>query len=440
MQYILMHKDIEVVTLEVDIETGNIQRVLEVLNIKHMPVGTYPANMVDRTALNEWIGDRSLPMNRSAVKDIIRHFHVQSPKALLFLGNGFSLSDCYWFKDATSDISWKSGNLFDNKVSDDVGSVLFGNERNLSRHSLHSSDVTTGGNLKKRWIIENDNNYLIKAGTGIIQQEVFNEAIASYIMDCLNIYHTPYTVKWINDSPYSCCKIFTLQSVELVSACYLTLSSKQRSSQSLYDHYKTVCNNLLGTNIVKELSQMLVIDYIIANEDRHLNNFGLLRNPDTLEWIGVAPIYDSGSSLGYNLRTSDIITNKAITSKPFRKDPLKQLQLVEDIDWLDTDQLQKCLYDLSAFFNSLNASDFMDTSRINAIISSINRRCTDLRALIKVRKAAGSNKMASELPSSQQIQLMKILISQDITDVDTWVKTHTAEEAQNLLKIGGDNR
>ncbi len=41
---------------------------------------------------------------------------------------------------------------------------------------------------------------------------------------------------------------------------------------------------------------MIVLDYIIANEDRHLNNFGLLRNAETLEWYGFAPIYDSGSS------------------------------------------------------------------------------------------------------------------------------------------------
>ena len=42
---------------------------------------------------------------------------------------------------------------------------------------------------------------------------------------------------------------------------------------------------------------MLATDYILANTDRHLGNFGFLRDSETLEWKGLAPIYDSGTSL-----------------------------------------------------------------------------------------------------------------------------------------------
>jgi len=31
------------------------------------------------------------------------------------------------------------------------------------------------------------------------------------------------------------------------------------------------------------IDKMLVLDYIISNEDRHYNNFGFIRNADTLE-------------------------------------------------------------------------------------------------------------------------------------------------------------
>lgn len=39
---------------------------------------------------------------------------------------------------------------------------------------------------------------------------------------------------------------------------------------------------------------MIVLDYLIVNEDRHQNNFGVVRNAETLEYLGAAPIYDSG--------------------------------------------------------------------------------------------------------------------------------------------------
>ena len=45
---------------------------------------------------------------------------------------------------------------------------------------------------------------------------------------------------------------------------------------------------------------MIVVDYIVANEDRHLNNFGLVREAESLKWLGAAPIFDSGSSFGYD--------------------------------------------------------------------------------------------------------------------------------------------
>ena len=42
---------------------------------------------------------------------------------------------------------------------------------------------------------------------------------------------------------------------------------------------------------------MFILDYIMLNEDRHLNNFGIIRDVQTLNWIGTAPIFDTGESL-----------------------------------------------------------------------------------------------------------------------------------------------
>ena len=47
----------------------------------------------------------------------------------------------------------------------------------------------------------------------------------------------------------------------------------------------------------KKVEDMLILDYIIMNEDRHLNNFGIIRDVNTLKWLDVAPIFDNGQSL-----------------------------------------------------------------------------------------------------------------------------------------------
>ena len=42
---------------------------------------------------------------------------------------------------------------------------------------------------------------------------------------------------------------------------------------------------------------MVLLDYLLVNEDRHFNNFGIIRDANTLKWLDVAPIFDSGESL-----------------------------------------------------------------------------------------------------------------------------------------------
>ena len=84
---------------------------------------------------------------------------------------------------------------------------------------------------------------------------------------------------------------------------------------------------------------MLVLDYLIVNEDRHLNNFGAVRNVNTLEWTGCAPIYDSGTSLWFDKPWTMISAGAKAASKPFKTTHDEQIKLVSSFDWLDIDAL-----------------------------------------------------------------------------------------------------
>jgi hypothetical protein len=99
-----------------------------------------------------------------------------------------------------------------------------------------------------------------------------------------------------------------------------------------------ICSELGIQNIVRAMDEMLVVDFLIANEDRHFNNFGLLRNPETLEWIGAAPIFDSGSSLGYDSLPNRFLSAN-IPCKPFKKTHAAQIQLVSSFEWIDFNML-----------------------------------------------------------------------------------------------------
>ena len=205
--------------------------------------------------------------------------------------------------------------LFQNDFSEDIGDVLFG-ERKKDALNFSSPDSTSDGNLKKRWKILDGKRCLIKGGSNPFRQQPFNEVIASGIMERLGIPHVSYTVIWSKDAPYSVCEDFVTESTELIQAWRLLQAKKQKNSTSRYRHLLECCELLGIGNITPFLDRMLVLDYIIANEDRHFNNFGALRNAETLEWLGMAPIYDSGSSLGYDKMPGQMRSEKDVSASP----------------------------------------------------------------------------------------------------------------------------
>lgn len=376
-----MHKNVLVADLDLDNETGHILKIIKIFNVQHFPVGIVDKNgIADRVALNDWWVDRSIPTSRSGVKKALEVLNISNPKILLTKCFGLSLSDQYWIKPQNQDISWENVNFFDNEFSEDIGDVLWGKQLNKDDVNYHSPDNTSDGCLKKRWKIVNGKRCLLKSGSTPFMQQPFNEVIASIIMDRLNIPHVSYSVIFDeNGQPYSICEDFITGNTELVSAWRVMQANKKRSDVSVYQHYINCCELYGVKNIVHAIDQMIVVDYIIANEDRHQNNFGLVRDANTLEWLYPAPVYDSGSSLGYDKLTNQILSGKTIECKPFKKTHEEQLNLVTSFDWIDFGALKGIDKDIKEVF--ANAGEYIDENRVNAIISSIESRIEYLQGI-----------------------------------------------------------
>ena len=191
----------------------------------------------------------------------------------------------------------------------------------------------------------------------------------------------PYTVTWNKGAPYSVCEDFVAGDTELVPAWRIIQTQKKDNSTSVYQHFVNCCEALSIKNVVPYLDRMITLDYIIANEDRHLNNFGVLRNAETLEWCGFAPIYDSGSSLGYDKVAGQIRMERDVECKPFKKHHAEQLKLVSDFSWIDFDSLADVDELITRTLSADGAKEYMDDNRIRAIAETPNRRIQNLMQL-----------------------------------------------------------
>ena len=377
----LMHKDIKVVDLVLDEESCYIETIGTIHELDHLPLGTTwkkdtSSNPINRGLLNDWWLQRSIPASRDNIIEALDTLHLDSPRKLLLKCYGLSLSDHYWMKPSHMNLQWKGVNFFDNAFSTDIGEVLFGKEiDNLCDINMMSPDNTSDGWLKKKWVIIDQKRVLVKGGSGRDQQEPFNELIACAIMRRLRINHVPYTLIFENQKPFCLCDNFLTTHTELISAWRILQTHKQDNRDSEYQHLYKCCNTLGIKDYTQEIDQMLVLDYLIANTDRHYNNFGFIRNAETLEWLGFAPIYDSGTSLWHN----DPIIVRNPKSKPFRKYHDSQIELVSTFDWLNIkllDGIEEESKDI------LLQSPFLDAKRINNISQGIKNRVTKLEQYI----------------------------------------------------------
>lgn len=384
-KYILMHKDNPVAALEIDEASGVISAIGEVYAEEHIPLGiTVKRGRIERSELNDWWKGRAIPASRSGIKTVLEDLQIATTQRLLEKCLGLSLSDQYWICPQSRNLKWSEINFFENNFSDDMGNILFGKvssgEMILNDEiSLMSPDNTSDGWLKKKWKIINGKRCLIKGGSGAIQQEPYNEVIASKIMERLAIPHVKYSLIMEEEYPYSICEDFITPQTELISAWYVMQTEKKPNHISVYQHYVNCCEKLGIPKIKESLDKMMVVDYLIANEDRHQNNFGVIRDVKKLNFIGAAPLFDSGTSLWFDKPTPMIGRIAKLQCKPFKNTHEEQIKLVSSFEWLDISKLNGIEEE---FRELVRDSIFIDNIRCDAICKAMKERVNSLKKVI----------------------------------------------------------
>ena len=70
-------------------------------------------------------------------------------------------------------------------------------------------------------------------------------------------------------------------------------------------------------------AQMLIIDAIIGNGDRHAGNFGWIRNTDTGEYVCMAPLYDFDHALDSTLESDRLLTDAVKFCMPYEDEMVR---------------------------------------------------------------------------------------------------------------------
>lgn len=360
-------------------------------NEDYAPFGLIKMNEIDKVEFNKWWKNRQIPASRKGFKEVLHNSNVYDKDNFDLLDAKvycLSLSDQYWVKGVNEEISWESINFFDNEFSEDIGKILFNGGKTALNLNLNTPDMTSNGNYEKRWKIIDGERYLLKAGSKIYNQEPFNELIATKLYERLlnKDEYVEYSVIFDDDKAISKCKNFITKDTELVPAWKINEYYEFLDDEDKYTHYIRCLNNLGIKDAETLTDKMIVCDYIIANKDRHFNNFGVIRDVNTLKFIDVAPIFDNGCSLWYD--ENDMYVGEFFLTKPFEEYEKKQLSLVKKLEWLDISKLEDFPNEVKTI---LSMDKLLSKERINKIVDQIKLRIEFVKELKKSREVDADN-------------------------------------------------
>lgn len=178
------------------------------------------------------------------------------------------------------------------------------------------------------------------------------------------------------------CDNFVTSDEEIISAYDVYKLEKKNNSINDYEFYISILEKHNVINARKDLASMFLVDYLLMNTDRHMKNFGVIRNVNTLKWERCTPIFDTGQSM----QCDKIVASMNFfdgngkffsnTNKSF-DDILKVIY--EDIKYLDLSLLDGLVDDYKSLLLEYQNKTDMSINRIDALSNGLKIRIEKLK-------------------------------------------------------------
>ncbi len=346
MLYFLMHENDKLALFNYEKLSIN-EIVINEKNIDKLPLAeTDKASL--KASLMDWFMHRGIPATRHGIREQLANLTLESPVEYMLCNLGLSLTDHYWVCPGEKKFTWEEIDSYTNEFQFRYSLDLSDDERSIAGKTNFVPSGSLKGDLKKKWIIdERGIRRLVKGNYGDSCRQSLCEVLATEIHRRQGKFeYTPYELINISSDGQmivGCeCPNFTTIDTEFVPAIDILNSRKKSNSSNYYETYIQYCGaHGADTDYLRAFMEYQILtDFIITNTDRHLNNFGMIRDSRTFRFIKPAPIFDSGNSMFYNtnnIKTGDELLNIQVTS--FRKFEVELLKYVTDPELVDTSRL-----------------------------------------------------------------------------------------------------
>lgn len=285
MHYI-MNKD----TAAIEIETAKI------LNWDACPWSLRLSNLTIHK-IYKWLMHRALPLSRKNSEKIYKTVQLSRDNQeleLMYLTHALSINDNYWVcnDNEISFIKYKGINLFENSLNSAMYLVAL---RGIGEFTITdkeiSAEYTGQGTCPKCFVRSSDGLFIYKSGS---IEGIKNELYACYIAEVLGAKTAHYDYETFNGVQCTKSKICTALDNNWETAFILSeyLTINKYTPQSFAEKYMSI-----------DYANMIILDAIILNSDRHMKNWSFEFNTNDNKLLGLALNYDYNNAFSATAKT-----------------------------------------------------------------------------------------------------------------------------------------
>lgn len=382
MIFILRNKDVKIALFE--LSSGSSYNELHIVKL----LSRYtPYFLKSDISFISWISNRMSPISRRNVSELFKLSRIDNLLDYCLISKAVSLNDTFWIDKYDSDLLWKDVSPYTNSFSTVLENISWGMFDSNKIHKYESPEFSTDGNSKKCWQRINNEIVLLKS-EGYFGELgyscAYSEYFATQLCDFLRLKsYVRYSLRKKKDELASVCPLFTSEEYGFVSIgdMFSTLDcgtldlDLERfrglgASQQVFDIYQ----------------EMLLLDSLSFNIDRHEGNYGFIIHNDTQRLVTISPIFDNDHSLFYNIglvdRDSKDISDdlKGLKPKTYQGSFVEQgyrcVRFSKD--------LQIKLYNVYKFFSFTNSKDFpCNQERVNMMSTIVQRQAGKILMMCK---------------------------------------------------------
>lgn len=274
MNFYIMSKDVVVAKWQ--------DSNFEVMNEKLLPL--YFKNSHDPL---KWIKSRAIDSRRPnsrLLKKVLRLTEKDDISTVLSV-NAVTITDNYWIKPISSDLTYTDVR-FDNDYFSNLALTGSYDSFNKAANSktTKTPELTNTGSFEKCWKLKNSGWLMYKKAN---HDEMFSELFICRLGNALGFNMAEYE----RGNGVIKTKDFTDNAIVNFEPAFSFLGDDEDYIKSV-EIIKALCPDAVGDYV-----NMLFLDTICANPDRHTFNFGILRNADTGKILGLAPNFDNNMAL-----------------------------------------------------------------------------------------------------------------------------------------------